>query len=116
MLRTFYGDADYDFDLLKPELIQELERKTGTGIGALFRRVIAGQFHIADIAETIRLALIGGGTMPAEADALVKAYLTNPSLAPSHALALAILDRLYSGPSEDEAAPAPGETDSRNKQ
>lgn len=116
MLRTFYGDAERDFDLLKPELINELERKTGAGIGILFRRVIAGQFHLADISETIRLALIGGGTMPADADALVKAYLTNPSLAPSHALAVEILDRLYSGPSEDEAAPETSETDSRNKQ
>ena len=116
MIRTFYGDAERDFDLLKPELVAELERKTGTPTGTLIRRVIAGHFSIADISETIRFALIGGGTMPAEADALVKAYLTNPSLAPSHALAVEILDRLYSGPSEDSAAPANGETDSRNKQ
>jgi hypothetical protein len=116
MLRTFYGDAEYDFDLLEPELINELERKTGTGIGALFQRVISGQFHLAEISETIRLALIGGGNAPQEADALVKAYLTNPSLAPSHALAVAILDRLYSGPTEGEADTGTSETDSRNKQ
>jgi len=115
MIRQFYGDSERDFDLSKLDLVHELERKTGAGIGALFRRVIAGQFHVADIAETIRLALIGGGTAPQEADALVKAYLTNPSLAPSHVLAVSILDRLYSGPAEDEAAPGESETDSRNK-
>ena len=66
---AFFGDGERDF-LLTPEIIVELERKTGAGIGGLCRRLFAGDFKHADITETIRLGLIGGGTSPKEADAL----------------------------------------------
>lgn len=46
---------------LPPELILELERKTGAGIGSFCRRLFAGDFRHAEITETIRLGLIGGG-------------------------------------------------------
>ena len=62
----FFGDGERNF-LLTPELIVELERKTGAGIGSLCRRLFAGEFKHAEITETIRLALIGGGTSPKEA-------------------------------------------------
>jgi hypothetical protein len=39
--RAFFGDAEHSFRLT-PELIVELEAKTGTGIGALCRRLFAG--------------------------------------------------------------------------
>ena len=68
--RAFFGDGERDFRVT-PELIVELERKTGAGIGGLCRRLFAGDFKQVDVTETIRLALIGGGASPKDADALV---------------------------------------------
>lgn len=94
--RAFFGDGERNF-LLTPELIVELERKTGAGIGALCRRLFAGDFKHADVCETIRLALIGGGTSPKEADALVAAYAIKRPLSEIFPLAVAILNALWFG-------------------
>lgn len=69
----FFGNAEHRF-LLTPAEIVELERVTGTGIGALFARVSAQQFYHADVLHTLRLALIGGGSTPEAAATLVKVY------------------------------------------
>lgn len=59
--------------------IAELERLTGTGIGALFMRIGAHQFGHRDVWDTIRLGLEGGGeTSAAEATALVMRYHGEP--------------------------------------
>lgn len=70
-----FADGVYDFALPLPQ-IEELQQKTGAGIGALFARLLKGvvetetgtyvmpsdaAFYANDIVETIRLALIGGG-------------------------------------------------------
>jgi hypothetical protein len=94
--RAFFGDAERDF-LLAPELIIELERKTGAGIGALCRRLFAGDFKHSDVCETLRLGLIGGGTSPKEADALVAAYALRRPLSEIFPLAVAILNKLWFG-------------------
>jgi hypothetical protein len=101
--RAFFGDGERTFKLT-PELIVELERKTGAGIGGLCRRLFAGDFRHGDINETLRLALIGGGTSPKEADALVAAYAINRPLGETFPLAVAILEALYFG-SKTEATP-----------
>ena len=59
--RAFFLDAERDFALNRTEL-QELQRKLGTGIGAIFQRVGRFDFYVEDLTETLRLALIGGGT------------------------------------------------------
>jgi hypothetical protein len=99
----FFGDAERDFKIT-PELILELERKTGAGIGGLCRRLFAGDFHHADTVETIRLGLIGGGTTPAEAAALVAAYATPRPLAETYPLAVSILEVLWFGTAKAEQA------------
>ena len=71
--RTFFGDADRDFRLT-PELVLELERITGAGIGGLSRRFFAGDFRHAELLAVIRLGLIGGGETPQTAADLVAAY------------------------------------------
>lgn len=58
--RQFFGDADRDFRLTPP-LILELERVTGSGIGGLSRRFFAGDFRHQELLEVIRLGLVGGG-------------------------------------------------------
>jgi hypothetical protein len=100
--RQFFGDADRDFRLT-PELILELERKTGAGIGGLCRRLFVGDFHHIEILETIRLALIGGGANPEEAAALTTAYAASRPLAETFPLAVAILETAWFGRAQEAA-------------
>lgn len=93
---AFFGDAEHSF-LLTPAMIVELERVSGTGIGALCARLLARDFRHGDLIQVIRLALIGGGTDPKEADALVAAYAINRPLAETFPLSVAILNRLWFG-------------------
>jgi Phage tail tube protein, GTA-gp10 len=94
--RAFFGDAEYNF-CIAPELIVELERKCGAGIGGLCRRLFAGDFKHADVTETIRLALVGGGMSPQNADALIAAYAVNRPLSEIYPLAVSILEALWFG-------------------
>ncbi|MFZ5678489.1 MAG: gene transfer agent family protein [Pseudomonadota bacterium] len=94
--RAFFGDAEYDFRLTVPA-IQELERSTGLGIGLLCERIFTRNFAQADLTETIRLALIGGGTSPKRAAELVAAYATGRPLAEIYPLASAIADATWFG-------------------
>jgi len=41
--RVFFGDRERDFKIT-PKLIAELERQTGVGVGALCKRLFAGDF------------------------------------------------------------------------
>ena len=105
--RADFGGERRPFRLTLP-MIVELERLTGAGIGELFGRLVDRRFRMADMRETIRLALIGGGTDPSEAAALVEAYVDPRPLSESYALAVGILDALFTGEAADEApAPAP---------
>lgn len=99
---AFFGDAEYNF-LITPALILELERKTGTGIGQLCRRVFANEFSHADLIETVRLALIGGGTAPKRTDELVTAYAIGRPLIEIQPLATSILEALWLGKPIHEA-------------
>ena len=99
MIRKFFGDGERTMSL-PLEMIHELERKTAKGFGVLLNTVRAGNFHFDDVAETIRLALIGGGTSAQEADALVRTYVAAEGNALFEAQILAteiLLDR-YAGP------------------
>jgi hypothetical protein len=106
---TFFGDGEHAFALPFP-MIEELQRKTGIGIGALFYRLRSMQFAIADIAETIRLALIGGGMEPKAALAMVQTYVEKRPLAETLPIALAILETLWFGTPTviEEGEPANG--------
>jgi len=101
--RAFFGDAERTF-ALPAELVTELERVTGRGIGGLCRSLFAGEFRHAEVRETIRLALIGGGEIPVNALALVTAYADNRPLAESYPLAVSILETVWFG----SAAPTKG--------
>lgn len=50
--------------------IGELERLTHSGIAAILTRLVSMQWRNDDVRETIRLALIGGGTSEAGATGL----------------------------------------------
>jgi len=93
---AFFGDGERTFALPAPQII-ELERKTGVGIGTLCKRVFAQHFAHADVVETIRLGLIGGGAKPEEAEALIAAYARSRPFAETYPLAVAILEVVYFG-------------------
>lgn len=57
---VFVGEGHYDLALRIGELIA-LQEKTGVGPYVLANRILAGEWRVEDIIETIRLALIGGG-------------------------------------------------------
>ena len=108
MIRKFFGDGDRDF-ALPAKMILELERKRSIAFGALLNRVRAGQFYFDDVAETIRLALIGGGAPPHEAHALVTAYVGtegNP-LIEAQILATEILLDHYAGKPAEQVSNEP---------
>lgn len=96
---AFLGDGQKAFRLTAP-MVLELERQLGAGVGAIFRRLIANEFHHRDLTETVRLALIGGGTDPEEAAELVKVYLSEAPLARTLPLVVDIMNHLYFGPAE----------------
>jgi hypothetical protein len=94
---AFFGDGEHRF-ALTPDSIRELERLTGVGIGSLCRKVFKGDFAHVEIVETIRLSLIGAGTLPEEAAALVAAYAAPRPLNETYPVALGILEALWFGP------------------
>ena len=100
MITRFFGDGDHAFALTGP-MILELERTAGAGIGTICRRVPAGTFTLADLIETIRLALIGGGMPPKRAAELVQTY-ADPTrgLGELMILAVDILTDLWAGPAK----------------
>jgi len=100
MHKAFFGDREREFSLT-PHLIPELERVTGKGIGAIVDGIRRASF--ADLTNTVRLGLIGGGARPEEAQALVQTYVNAHPLGELHLLALDILTDLWSG---TEAKPA----------
>lgn len=94
--RAFFGDAEHSFKLTGP-MIVELERITGSGIGGLCSRTFAGDFKHADLTAILRLALIGGGTSPEDALAIVNAYAIDRPLNEIFPLCVAILNALWTG-------------------
>lgn len=98
---AFFGDQERRFTLTDPMVI-ELERLTGTGIGTLFLRLTRSDFRLADLAETIRLGLIGADTNPEEAARLIETYARNRPIAEIMPLAVDILAARWSGPESHE--------------
>lgn len=128
-----FADGQYTFALPLAQ-INELQRKTGAGIGALFARVLKGciqvggevmlnpgtaEFYALDIIETVRAGLIGGGhgivngeetkVTPIIANRLVDTYVLGAPLSDSWSLAASILGACvvgYDPPKKDEPAAA----------
>ncbi|MGK9054203.1 gene transfer agent family protein [Neorhizobium petrolearium] len=99
--RAFFGDGEKLFAFPTRELIEELEQKTGHGVGALFRRFKSQDFAFMDLIQVLRIGLVGGGTHPREADRLVANYCIARPLAESFEVADGIIAALFFG--NDEA-------------
>lgn len=105
-----FGDGEYTFRLTVPCLI-ELEQKCDAPFTVVLHRLNSGAYKIEDIRQTVRLALIGGGTAPADALRLVKRYVDEtPPLEDSLKVArLALMGVLFgfeaAPPGNQQAAP-----------
>ncbi len=120
-----FADGVYKFALPLPRM-DELEKKTGRGIGALFARIMAGRFDVendtvylagqaefssGDLIETVRQGLIGGGQATVDeaeikvssvlADRLIQNYLVHQPLTDAWKLAAAILGARIEGRAPD---------------
>lgn len=87
--------------------ICELERLAGAGIGEILVRLGAHRFKLADVRETIRLGLEGGGASEPEATALVLRSVDANPLGQHLQLAADILSAAVTGipePGKEAAA------------
>jgi hypothetical protein len=106
------GDQDEGQYLFRLNLkqVEELQEKCDAGPPAIMQRLMSHTWLLADIRETLRLGLIGGGLEPAKALKLVQRYVDEEAYAPNALLAIAVLQsRLF--PFEDDPpgkAPAAG--------
>ena len=94
--RAFFGDRERTFTL-SDQMLSELERVTGTGIGALWMGLIGQTYSLATLHEIIRLGLIGGGASPEEAARLVATYAHNRPLAEVFPLAFETVNARWVG-------------------
>lgn len=92
-LEADFADGEYVFKLGWGQLV-ELQEKCNIGPHALLRRLEAGLWMVDDIAETIRLALIGGDPVnmqPIKAKKLVERYVKDRPLTENISLVRVIL-------------------------
>lgn len=69
-----WADGTYSFRLAWGQLA-ELQEKCDAGPYVVLQRLHSGAWRIEDITNIIRLGLIGGGSQPAAALKLVRAYV-----------------------------------------
>lgn len=104
-----WADGEHKFRLGIGQLA-ELQEKCDAGPAWIYNRLRDESWRVADITETIRLGLIGGG-MPAEkAGPLVRRYVTNRPLNDSVPVAMAVLAVLLVGVPDEPPKKAEGET------
>lgn len=106
----FVGDGKHPLALTSP-MVREVERKLGSGIGAILARFRSQTLGFDDMREIIRCALIGGGMAPREADHLAATYIDDKPLVDSYGIAFAVLGVRWFG-GDEEPAPAPDTTTS----
>lgn len=102
-VELFFGDGDYKF-ALNPAEIKELQIQCNATIGTICNRVFVKHFSQSDIAETIRLALIGAGEHPKRASELIGLYVTGRPFTETLPIADAILQSLWFGTDPHEKA------------
>lgn len=104
-----WADDEYSFHLRVGE-IAELQEKCDAGPAWIYNRLRDESWRLSDITETIRLALVGGGSTPIEAKNLVRRYVTSRPLAESIPVAMAVLAAILTGVPDEPPKKAEGET------
>lgn len=104
-----WADGVHRFRLAFGEL-RELQEKTGGGAMLVLERLRNRSWLVDDIAETLRIGLIGGGLPPSEALQLVRRYVYERPPVENVIFATLVLGAALFGPADDPIegkAPAP---------
>lgn len=102
-MKRSFADGDYEFKLGFDEAV-EFERGGKRSLFNIMMRMTKEAYYsVADVADLIRLSLIGGGTAPADALRLVEFYVKRAPLGENTKLCIDILEAAFFG--EDEPAP-----------
>lgn len=104
-----FGDGKHIFDLGPMGALREHDDKVKMGPGHVLRRLMIGEWRFAEVRETIRCALIGGGKSPVDALKLVEAYVDGRPYTESIPVALMILTSFMDGAPEDAVEENPPE-------
>lgn len=96
LIRRPFAGAARAFDLRIGE-IQALERACQCGIFGLLLRLGSHQAYVADIRETIRLGLVGGGETDAASTTLIMAEIDGRPLTEHLPLAAEIIKSVIDG-------------------
>ncbi|TPN43206.1 gene transfer agent family protein [Mesorhizobium sp. B1-1-7] len=96
-----FADGDYRFRLAWGEL-EELQEACDAGPYVVLDRLVTGRWRVGDIANVIRLGLIGGGLEPIKALKLVRSYVQSRPPLESLVLAQLVLGAAVAGAPEEE--------------
>lgn len=99
VVRCEWGGALRRFRLAIGEL-EALQEATEVGPFVLGQRLLNGEWRVADVRETIRLGLIGGGMGVVQADRLVD-DMASVDIAPSVPVAMAVVAAALRGAPEE---------------
>jgi hypothetical protein len=102
-VRLIWSGGEDDFCAAKIGTILAIEDRCGTGLGAVYQRIVNGDWKVYDISEVIRLSLIGAGMSAEDAKKKTDAHvLQNPNgLAPSLLVSMKILEAALIGVQDD---------------
>lgn len=112
-----WADGDHKFNVAKLRCVLELEEKCGCGFAEIYKRLASGTWYFNDIRETLRLGLIGGGTLPDKALALINRYVDDVPFAENVLPAQAVIMAALVGVKGDnpETKKAAAEPDKENR-
>lgn len=103
-IQGVFGDGIHDFRLRIGEL-EELQEKCDAGPEEIFTRLLSTSWRVADIRETLRLGLIGGGMAPTPALVMISRYASEGSLTEWRPLAANIIAASINGAPDEDKPP-----------
>ncbi len=116
-ISLFFGDGEYDFQLLIGQLI-ELQEKTGEGPGVTLARLsngLFGQWKIETIKDTIRFGLIGAGMEKKEAWKIVERNVVAGYIVDSILVARTVLEAAIIGCEEEQVGESLGDSQTQSQ-
>lgn len=78
-----------------------LEERRGCGLREIWHRLGSDRWAVDDVRETIRLGLIGGGTEPKAAAALVETFCGDGQLYAGVIVAFSIISQAIAAPADE---------------
>lgn len=105
-----WADGTYAFRLAWGQLV-ELQEKCDAGPYVVLNRLYGGQWKVEDIANVIRLGLIGGGAKPADALRLTRTYVEAYPPLDNVLIAQAVLAAGLQGAPEEKVGEGEGEAE-----